>query len=97
MPKKKYEIVSEKYMPLESLADIKANIEDSSRFFIATPDITELGYNVIEWLHENPKTKGMTNAEWCAILGIALFNLGQDTARGERYSANSKSKGKYLK
>lgn len=86
MSKKKYEMVPKSYMPRESKETIIDNIQNPSRFFVTTPDITNLGYDVIEWLHTNPKTKDMTNAEWSAILGIALFNLGFDTANGERYS-----------
>ncbi|MFA5048927.1 MAG: hypothetical protein WC516_07940 [Patescibacteria group bacterium] len=84
MPKRKYEIVSKNYMPVNTIKETIDIIKSPDRFFIATPDITNLGYDVLEWLHTNPKTSGMTNAEWSAILGVALYNLGFDTARRER-------------
>jgi len=90
--KRKGELIKKTNMPIESIGKVLDNIQSEERFFVATPSITNLGYEVIEWLHENPKTQNMTNAEWCAILGIALFNLGHDTRSGQRYSLKDKEK-----
>ena len=84
MSKRKQGLIKNGDMPTQELADVESNIYSEDSFFVATPDITDLGYNVIEWLHENPDTKDMTNAEWCAILALAIFNLGFDIASAER-------------
>ncbi len=57
MYKKKYEMVDKRHMPIVPVHDVLENLESTDRFFVSTPDINNLGYDVIRWLHENPETK----------------------------------------